>query len=85
MLLEILLFLYSFLVIPYHKLMDAYSRYFLCELLVENDTIIIRIGNERMKTDYNRCSMGKGFQYKGEWFSNDNKQPVVMLELPEDF
>jgi hypothetical protein len=84
LLFEILLFFYTLFVIPYHKLKNAYKRYFLCELCIEKERLVVVIGKEKMITNYRRCSPGTGYQYQGEWFSNSEKEPEP-VELPDDF
>ena len=50
----------------------------------KTERIVVVIGNDRMTTDYKRCSIGKGRFFEGNFYSSD-EETVVLLEDAEDF
>ena len=86
MLLELLIFLYTTFMFPFYRLKDLWKHWFLCRMLTDSKTerIVVVIGNDRMTTDYKRCSIGKGRFFEGNFYSSD-EETVVLLEDAEDF
>ncbi len=84
MILEILLFLYTLIVVPFHKLKAMWKRYYICEVTAIDDRIVVVIGNHKMNTDYTPCNVGEGMFFGGNYYSN-KQEKVETLVIDEDF
>jgi hypothetical protein len=92
MILEVLLFFYTLIVVPFHKLKNLWKRYYICEVMTSdtdgtssNDKhIVITVGNFKMNTDYKLCRVGEGMYFEGNYYSNKSEK-VETLTIDEEF